>query len=166
MKVLVVYATKTGCTKTIAEDIAETLKGQGADVSIADASAAQSPSGFDAVVIGSGVRAGRWHKSASEWVVRNADALRVMPVAMFTCGLMIRKGKEKENEVRAYTDALLASSGIKPVSIGLLPGWFEPGQFGWGERTILKLMKTPQGDFRDKSKTKEWVSEVLSALRK
>ena len=165
MKVLVVYGTKSGCTTGIAEQIGKTLAETGATVEVMPAEKAGDPGAYHAVVVGSGVRAGAWHEPVRTWVTANADALKARPVAFYTCGMMITQGAEKIDEVHAYTDALLAESGLEPVDIGLFAGWFEPKEFSFAERTILKLMKTPQGDFRDLPAIDKWTRGIAEKLR-
>jgi len=163
-KVLVVYATKSGCTAEIAEHIAATLAGRGVEADVAVADQAGDPSGYDAVVLGSGVRGGTWHLGARTWALAHAEQLRSMPVALFTCGLVITAGAEKTEQVRAYTDALIEQTGITPVDIGLFAGWNDPSAFPFVERSIMKLMKAPQGDFRDFSAIARWADDTAERL--
>ena len=163
-RVLVVYATKSGCTEGIADRIAQTLGDAGATVEVLAAEDAGDPAGFDAVVVGSGVRAGQWHQSARSWVETHAKSLGEVPVAFFTCGLTMAEGPEKAGEVRAYTDPILEATGIEPVDIGLFAGWFEPRRFSFAERTILKMMKSPQGDLRDWDAIESWASAMGTRL--
>ena len=86
-KVLVVYGTGTGCTAGIAERIGATLTASGSTVEVVAAQGAPAAAGYDAVLVGSGVRASNWHKPAKEWVAANADALKAVPVAFFTACL-------------------------------------------------------------------------------
>lgn len=164
MRALVVYGTKSGCTEGIAKRIGEQLAAYGASVEVTAAEKAPSPTGFDAVVVGSGVRAGNWHGAAKSWVQSNADALKEMPVAFYTCGLTLADDPSKTDEVRAYTDPLIEATGVTPVDIGLFAGWNEPDSFGFGERTIMKLMKAPRGDFRDWDAIDAWAESVAPRL--
>lgn len=164
MKVLVVFATKTGCTKEIAERIGTTLKEVADEVEVRSADEDPGPGRFDAVVLGSGVRAGHWHKSASKWLQRHASTLAQKRVALFTCCLTMATSPEKAQEVRAYTQPLIDAAGLHPVDVGLLAGWFQPEHFGFLERTILKAMKSPQGDFRDFQAVDAWARRVAPAL--
>jgi len=163
MKTLVVYGTKSGCTTGIAKRLGETIARSGSQVDVRSAQEAADPSGYDAVVVGSGVRAGQWHQPVKSWVEANAASLKTMPVAFFTCGLMITE-ESKAEEVSGYTDALLAATGIEPVDIALFAGWNEPKSFGFAERTIMKLMKAPQGDFRDWDAIDAWAEKVAPSL--
>jgi len=163
-RVLVVYATKSGCTTGIAEKIGTVLAEKGIEVDVVSAADAGTPAGYDAVVLGSGVRAGTWHEPARTWAQTNAQELRAMPVALFTCGLIITGGPEKADEVRAYTDALIEQTGISPSDVGLFAGWNEPASFTWMERGVMKIMKAPLGDFRDFSAIERWAGETAVAL--
>jgi menaquinone-dependent protoporphyrinogen oxidase len=163
MKALVVYGTKSGCTAGIAERIGEDLATHGATVEVVSADKAGNPTDYDAVVVGSGVRAGQWHAAAKSWVEANAAALKSKPVAFFTCCLTARE-PDKQAEVRAYTDPVIAATGIQPIDIGLFAGWFESKEFGFAERSILKLMKTPEGDFRDWAAIDAWTDAVAPEL--
>lgn len=159
-RVLVVFATKSGCTAGIAERIGESLVQLGFDVDVSSADQAGDPSGFDAVIVGSGVRAGLWHGSAKSWVAKHQEALRKMPVALYTCGLVIMQGEEKLAEVRAYTDQIISASGLEPLDVGLFAGWNEPDAFSMPERVVMKLMKAPRGDFRDGAAITSWTEQV------
>lgn len=159
-RVLVVFATRSGCTEGIAERIGETLVNLGLDVDVVPADQAGDPSGYDAVIVGSGVRAGLWHGSAKSWIAKHQETLRTLPVAMFTCGLMVLQGEDKAAEVRAYTDQIISASGLEPLDVGLFAGWNEPDSFSMPERVVMKLMKTPRGDFRDSAAIAAWTEQA------
>lgn len=163
-KVLVVYGTGTGCTTGVAEQIGKTLATKGATVDVAPVKDAPDPSGYDAVVVGSGVRGGQWHAAVNEWVKAKADALKAKPVAFYTVGLTLASDPTKTDEVRAYTDPLIAETGVKPVDVGTFAGWNEPKTFSFVERAILKMMKAPQGDFRDFAKIDAWAAAMQPKL--
>jgi menaquinone-dependent protoporphyrinogen oxidase len=63
-KVLVAYGTKMGGTAEIADQVAEALRARGHDVTLAPAGQAPYKERFDAVVVGSGLYAGRWRRDA------------------------------------------------------------------------------------------------------
>jgi len=163
MKTLVVYGTKSGCTTGIAQRIGETLARGGSLVDVKPAKDAGDPSAYDAVVVGSGVRAGQWHEPVRSWVEAHAASLKERPVAFYTCGLMITE-EGKAEEVLGYTDPIIAATGIAPVDIALFAGWNDPKSFGFAERTIMKLMKAPQGDFRDWDAIDAWAEKVSPSL--
>lgn len=161
---LVVYGTGTGCTAGVAERIGKILADRGATVDVVSAKDAPAATGYDAVVVGSGIRAGSWHAPVKEWVMRNAADLKGTPVAFYTACLTLANDPGKTDEVRAYTDPLIAESGVTPVEVGLFAGWNEPKKFSFIERTVLKMMKAPEGDFRDWDAIEAWAAEVAPKL--
>lgn len=164
MKVLVAYATKSGCTAGVAEAVGMTLAGHDMSVDVVPVEDAGDPSVYDAVIVGSGVRAGSWHGAAREWVTANAEVLIARPTAFFTCCLTMAAEPGKREEVHAYTDALITETGVEPLGIGLFAGWNQPKSFSFLERSILKLMKAPEGDFRDFEAVGEWADGIASRL--
>jgi len=163
-KVLVVYGTGTGCTTGVAEQIGKSLTDRGVTVDVVAAKDAPAPTGYDAVFVGSGVRAGNWHGPVKEWVGANAAALKEVPVAFFTACLTMATEPGKAGEVRAYTDELIRTTGVKPVDVGLFAGWNEPKRFSFVERTILKMMGAPVGDFRDFATIGSWALATVDKL--
>lgn len=163
-RILVAYGTKTGCTKGVAERIAASLEKSGATVQLAAIADAPSATGYDAVIVGSGVRAGQWHAAARTWVSANAEALKTVPLALFTVCLTMAQNPEKADDVRAYTDGVIAEAGLTPVDVGAFAGWHEPQKFPLVERMILKAMKAPTGDFRDWAAIDAWSEKVAPQL--
>jgi menaquinone-dependent protoporphyrinogen oxidase len=164
-KVLVCYATGTGCTASVADRISKTLADKGMQVDVKPVDSNPVLDGYDAVVAGSGVRAGSWHSRAKKWVARNATALKGKPLAFFTVGIALAAGPENAEEMRTYTDPLLAKTGVEPVDIGLFAGWYEPRRFNFIERQIMKMKKAPEGDFRDWDAIEVWAANVAPKLQ-
>ena len=163
-RALVVYGTKSGCTRGIAEAIGEGLRSAGAEADVIAAEEKPDPAGYDAVLVGSGIRASLWHASAKQWLVGNAGALKAHPLALFTACLTMHTNPEKADEVRAYTDLLLTETGLEPVDIGLFPGMYLPKEFSLPERLIMKAMKSPEGGFRDPAAAAAWARELAPRL--
>jgi menaquinone-dependent protoporphyrinogen oxidase len=163
-KVLVTYATKSGSVSGIAERIGETLAVSGAEVDVKPVGDKPDVAAYDAVLVGSGVRMGSWHEAAKQWVAGNAAALKSKPVAFFTVGMTLATEPGKTAEVRAYTDPLIAETGVGPLDVGTFAGWFEPKAFSFMERTIMGAMKAPKGDHRDMQAVAAWAQSVAPKL--
>jgi menaquinone-dependent protoporphyrinogen oxidase len=163
-KALVVYGTATGCTEAIAERIAKVLSDRGITAEIVPGAKAPDPAPYDAVFVGSGVRMGSWHTPVKDWVSKNAAALKSKKVAFYTVGLTLAGDPTKTAEVRAFTDPLIAETGVTPVDIGTFAGANDPAKFSFLERTILGLMKSPQGDFRDWAAIEAWAAKSADAM--
>lgn len=163
-KVLVCYASGTGCTKGVAERIAETLEREGARVDVEPFSDGPDPVAYDAIVAGSGTRAGSWQPAAKKWVARNSATLRAKPLALFTVGIAMAHGAEKRTETLGVTKGLLEKTELEPLDIGAFAGWYEPDKFNFVERKIMEIAKSPEGDFRDWAAIEDWATSVAGKL--
>lgn len=87
MKILIAYATKTGTTRECAERLAAHFEFH--DVTMADLEK-ETPdlSAFDAVVIGSNVRANKIHKRVKQFLADNRAHLAKMRYALYICCCM------------------------------------------------------------------------------
>jgi menaquinone-dependent protoporphyrinogen oxidase len=163
-KALVVYGTKSGCSAGVAERIGKTLAAKGVEVEVVPAEKAGKAAEYDAVIVGSGIRMGQWHEPVRTWVAQNADALKANPPTFYTIGLTLVSEPEATDKVRAFTDALVAETGVQPVEVGLFTGWNTGEGFSFMERAILGAMKAPKGDFRDWAAIEAWTDEVAPQL--
>ena len=85
-KVLVVYASRHGATRGIAQRSADVLRTEGLEVDVAPADHASGVGAADAVVVGSAVYMGTWAKEAVEFVKRNEFRLAELPLWFFSSG--------------------------------------------------------------------------------
>ncbi len=156
-KVLVAYASKSGTTIDVAHAVAEALREQGLVVDVRHVSKLNHLEGYQAVVVGSGVRAGHWLPAAVHFVEEHQEALRQMPVAFFTvCMTMTEDTPENREIVEGYTAAL--QELVNPVSIGLFAGRLEMDRLSTVERLIVRIMHAPLGDFRDWATIHDWAA--------
>ena len=108
---------------------------------------------------------GQWHEPARTWVAANAEALKTTPLAFYTVGLTLVSDPNKTAEVRAYTDRLIAETGVKPLDVGLFRGRNTGEGFSFMERAIVGAMKAPKGDFRDWAAIDAWTLKVAPRLQ-
>lgn len=164
-KVLVTYCTGTGCTESVAARIGRTLEDAGMQVDVRPMDSGPAPDAYDAVVAGSGIRAGSWNPKAKKWMSRNAESLKRRPLALFSVGMSLAEGPQNAGEMLGYTDKMLETTGVTPKDIGVFAGWFEPDKFSWIERKIMKMKGAPEGDFRDWGAIGSWASAVAPKLQ-
>ncbi len=163
-KVLVCYFSGTGCTEDVAERIGETIACEGMQVDVRPMNSVRDLAAYDAIVAGSGIRAGAWAPASKRWLARNAQALRSKPLAMFSVGIALAHGPEKADEMAGYTAPLIAKTGLRPVDIGVFAGWFVLDKFTYIERKIMNLAKAPEGDHRDWAAIEGWARSVAPKL--
>lgn len=88
---LIAYASKSGTAKEAAERLADLLP----SAKLVDLTL-ESPTitGFDEVIIGSGVRMGSIHKAAKEFAAKNKDVLASRKIALFITNSFIDASDE------------------------------------------------------------------------
>jgi menaquinone-dependent protoporphyrinogen oxidase len=163
-RVLVVYGTKSGCTAGVAQRIGRTCAASNLAVDVVPAESAGSPADYAAVIVGSGIRMSHWHGTARTWVTSHADVLKTKPLALYTVCMTLASDPSKTDVVRAYSDSLIAETGVKPVDIGLFKGRNTGEGFSLVERWVLAALNTPKGDFREWPAIDGWTKTTLPRL--
>ena len=167
-KVLVVYSTLSGCTTTIAKRIGADLIAYGVRPVVASVEEIpQVNADFDAIIFGSGMRVGKFHKEAREWLQANVDALSNIPTAFFSVGLKAagsQSGAVAQAE-RELQDAVSSIGGsLHPAASVVLPGWKRSEGFKTMEKLALRVYPLEDGDYRDWNKVDAWVRETVPLL--
>jgi len=152
---LVVYATKNGSTRQVAEAVAGVLRGSGTTVELAAAADARGAvTDQDLVVVGGALYNGRWHRAARRFLKRHRRELATVPVAVF--GMGPREDRpESWARSRAQLDRALARyPWLDPVSVTVFGGVDPP-------------RRTPRRDLRDWDAVRDWTmrTELLLAAR-
>jgi menaquinone-dependent protoporphyrinogen oxidase len=166
-KILVAYATAAGSTGEVAEVVGKALREKGSTVDVRRAREVTDVSDYGAVVLGTGVRAGRPYAEAATFLTTHQSALAQMPTACFVVCLTMKENTDKScSEAEGYLDAMLeAAPGIEPVSKGLFGGAVQYDKLALPFRLILKwLIKEPEGDHRDWDAIRTWAAETYPAL--
>jgi menaquinone-dependent protoporphyrinogen oxidase len=115
-EVLVAYGSKMGGTAGIAERIADTLRGRGHQVTLVPAGEGPKDRAWDAVVLGSGLYAGRWHKDALRFLRRLAKASqKPSRVWLFHSGPLGDEHADDPEPAPAKVQALAARLGAEDV---------------------------------------------------
>ncbi len=149
--VLVVYATRDGQTRKIAERIANVLRVRRHVVELLDAARAPRDvdlSRFQAVFIGSSVHAGGYLRPVVRFVQSHRAQLERLPTLFFSVGLAILS---KINDGRAQTmrlvDRLVAETGWRPRRIELVAGALPYTRYNFLIRFMMRrIVKTEGGD--------------------
>ena len=159
--VLVAYGTTNGSTAQIAETIAEVLREDGLTVEALPAQSVPSAASYDAVVVGGGLYAGRWHKDARRFVRRHGKALAERPLWLFSSGPLDPSASERDiPPVPGVKKAMARLDAQEHVTFG---GCLEEGAKGWVARMILRNGKG--GDFRDFDRIKAWAARIGQELK-
>ena len=157
--VLVAYATKMGSTKEIAEAIGERLRAAGHEVTVLDAAQVRSVEHHSALVLGSGLYAGRWRREAVKLLKRNEKLLVDRPTWLFHSGPL---GKEltPQQAPRKVREIAARIGADEPVTF--------PGRLTAQTATGFIAKKMAQGDmagdFRDFDEIRAWADRVAGQL--
>jgi menaquinone-dependent protoporphyrinogen oxidase len=166
MRVLVAVASKHGSTTEIAERIGAGIRDGlaaaegGADVDVRPADEIKGIGGYDAVVLGSAVYAGRWLPPARELVGAFAIDLAARPVYLFSSGPIGDPPKPTEDPVDA-TDMIDATAAREHR---VFAGRLERRRLGFAEKAIVVALRVPDGDFRDWAAIDAWAAKIADEL--
>jgi len=182
--VLVVYGSRHGATREIAERIGEVLRAEGLEAKLADATDVRDVGTADAVVIGSGVYMGSWLKEPVAFLERNQVALAARPVWLFSSGPLRGSSAGKGGD-DPLTDALGPTNGpgsggrkkIAELSAAIHPrdhrvfyGAFDPKDppRAMSERLVRMMPASegllPPGDFREWDVIEAWAREIAATM--
>ncbi|MFC8513230.1 flavodoxin domain-containing protein [Streptomyces sp. NPDC057257] len=158
--VLVAYGTTNGSTAQIAEAVAAVLGKEGLTAEALPAGSVTDVTPYDAVVVGGGLYAGRWHRDARRFVRRNRRALAERPLWFFSSGPLDASASEKDiPPVSGVRRAMIRLDARGHVTFG---GCLQEGAKGRIARMIVRNGKG--GDFRDFPGIEAWAARVAGQL--
>jgi menaquinone-dependent protoporphyrinogen oxidase len=168
-KILVVYATKYGGTREIAEKIGQVLRQGGlqADVRSVDAApGGDDLAAYQAVVLGSSVYIGQWRKQATQFLETHETALSERPVWIFSSGptgegdpVALAQGWRLPEKLQAVVDR------IQPRDVAVFHGSLDLANLNFLEKLAIKNVKAPIGDFRDWEAISAWATAIADTLK-
>ena len=182
--VLVVYATRHGATKGIAERIGTVLANEGVVCTVASAEESPDPSNADACIVGSGVYMGSWLGEGTDYLARHVSSLSRIPVWLFSSGPLPGSSKSTEG-ADALADALGPADGpgsggrkkvqalsdqIHPRDHKVFLGAYDPTDppRSIPERVLRMLPASknilPVGDFREWDVIEAWARGIAGEL--
>ena len=160
MKVLIVYGSKMGGSAGIASMLGEAIIACGVHADVLRAEDAGPARGYDAVIIGSGLYAGRWRHSTRQFVARNATALLDIPTWFFSSGPLDDSARTNDIPASRQVARLMARVGARGhVTFG---GRLLPDAKGF---PASSMARTRAGDWRDPEQIKAWGRRIVEELR-
>jgi menaquinone-dependent protoporphyrinogen oxidase len=160
VKVLVSVASKHGSTEEIGDRIAKRLCLALLDVHVVPPNSGIRVESYDACVIGSAVYMGRWMAEARRFVEANAEQLRERPVWLLSSGPVTPVADERdEADARRYADEIHARGHQ------LFAGRLKKEGLNFGERTVVRMIHSPWGDYRPWQEIDAWADSIARELR-
>lgn len=160
MKVLVAVASKHGSTEEIARAVAEVLSERGLEATVRSPEEVDDVGGFDAVVLGSAVYAGRWMKEARELVERATEDFAARPLWLFSSGPIGDPPKPEEDPV----DVAEIMEATEARDHRVFAGRLERAKLGFAEKAVVMALRAPDGDFRDWDEIRGWAGVIAETL--
>lgn len=165
-KVLVIYASKYGATREIAERIGAVLHQAGLNPDVRPVNGPVDLTSYRAVVLGSAVYIGKWQKEAEVFIKANEKNLAAQPVWLFSSGptgegdpVELLDGKSLPDSLQPVVDR------IHPRDITVFHGNIDPEKINPIEKWAVKsVVKKPFGDFRNWDRITAWATEISVAL--
>jgi menaquinone-dependent protoporphyrinogen oxidase len=162
-KVLVVYASKHGATREIAEAIAHELRDAGCTVDCREAHDAARPDGYDAVVLGSATYVKRWRREARRFLHHHRDSLAQRPLWLFSSGPV--GGQEPDPAWIEPHAVLQAAEELGARGHVVFGGRVPADPHNFVERAMARDTPPEVADRRDWNEIRDWAQGIAQALR-
>ena len=160
-KILIAYATMAGSTKEVAETIGERLKNAGLDVDILPVEGIKSLSGYDALVLGSAVRAFHLLPKTTRFLRKFKNVIHEIPFAAFlVCLVMTEDTPERRATATKFAKPMIKVK--QPLSLGLFGGVMDSSKLTGYALGMFKNHALE--DNRDWEKIKGWAKDLSTLL--
>lgn len=186
MKALIVYATRYGSTALTSQEIAQILREESFEVKVVDAKKEKIKdiSEFDLVIVGGGLKMGKWTRESDDFLKDFQKDLTQKKVAIFVSSAMKslfeRQGKTEDLQriKKSHLEDEALKYNLHPISLGLFGGVWDKNKMGFiFRRTLGVLVKqfetagfkeTSPGliDTRDLAEIREWTKELAEKAQK
>jgi menaquinone-dependent protoporphyrinogen oxidase len=184
-KALIVYGTRYGATAMTSEEIADVFRQEGLDVRVVNLKdeKVKDINDYELVVVGSGIRIGKWTKEPQKFLKKHHKDLAKKKVALFVCCGAARpldeegKDKTKMQEAKTkYLDEKAAKYNLQPVALGFFGGVYNFNKVSRLFRTFMASIKpqleaagvpeTEPGlyDTRDLDAIRGWAKELAQKV--
>lgn len=144
-KFLIAYATTHGHTAKIARRIADAIRAAGHAVDMRGdlAESDPSPVGYDAVIAGASIHAGRHQDEMVRWARGHGASLNMMPSAFFSVSLTAAEDTDEARATtRGYLDEFEEATGWTPRQRTAFAGAVQYREYGFFMRLFMRaLMK-------------------------
>lgn len=165
-KVLVTYGSKYGATEEIAAKVADILIDCGFLTDFLSARDVEDVSLYKAVILGSAVYIGQWHKDAVRFIKKNQTELQFIPFWIFSSGPTgegspqeLVQGWQLPKNIQAIVDT------IQPRGITVFHGDLKSDKISGIERWMIGKVNAPIGDFRNWQDITAWARSIADSLR-
>lgn len=163
-KILVTYASRGGSTQGVAHTIGAELVKQGFDLDLRYLLDVKDIKSYQVVILGAPIRMGRWLSEAQHFLSVHEQILKQKQVAFFVVSMTMHEDNP-ENRAKVLEMITPCLNIITPVDIGLFAGAVKPDKLKLFWRLLVKLMRVPEGDFRDYEAIRLWAEQLARQIK-
>jgi len=194
-KILIAYATLSGSTTEIAQEVAKEISQGGLQVDVLPFSQVKDIGSYAGVVVGAPMIMG-WHRSALGFLRKHRRALQGVPLAVFVTAMSLtRTGETDLDGIPVLVDEKLpkapanaasltfreryatlanylrpivrAARPALPVSIGFFGGRLEYGRLPWWAVLFaMVIIQAPAGERRNWPVIRAWAADLVPIFQK
>jgi len=170
-KILIIYSTTDGHTRSICERLQNLVKAQH-EVSLV--AMAEDPdidlTPFDKVVIGASIRYGKHQQQVSEFITRNQPALESKANAFFSVNVVARKPEKNTPETNPYLQKFLRKIDWQPQNLAVFAGKIDYPRYDFVDKQMIRLIMwmtkgptdpTATIEFTDWNKVDQFAAAVI-----
>jgi menaquinone-dependent protoporphyrinogen oxidase len=161
-RLLIVYGTTEGHTRTVAERIAGEVRARGHVADVLDSAAHPSPAEpdeYDGVVVAASLHRSRHQPSVVRFVHESLHALQQMPTALFSVSLSAaRHDPAHRAAARKCVNHLLDETGWRPDRVFLVAGALPYSRYGFATRQLMRFIAWREGGDTDTSRDYEYTN--------
>ena len=154
MKTLILYSTREGQTREIAERLGAELAQLGYESDILNLH--NNPTinwkEYDRIVIGASIRYGKFNRVVTAFIKEHLQQLTSMPGAFFSVNLVARKPEKNTPETNSYTKKFLLSTPWQPTCCAVFAGALRYPRYGWLDKVMIRFIMKMTGGETDTSK--------------
>ena len=121
--VLIVYGSRYGCTEEVSKEIGNVLEKEGVSVSLINLEIDKNPPDiekYDAVLVGSGIKIGKWTKETDNFLKKNKGSLKSKTLGLYTCSGLALEDADKAK--KTYIEEKMEKLGIDAQLFDVFPG--------------------------------------------
>ncbi|MFX0172644.1 MAG: flavodoxin domain-containing protein [Candidatus Hodarchaeota archaeon] len=182
--ILVVYANRYGSTAEIAQEIAETLEKNEMEVELIDLKdSVKIPSldYYDGILVGTGIRMGRWIKEALKFLKQKREILRNKFLGIFISSVEAANPNTYEMAKQKYIEKILLKTSINSdrVMKEAFGGIFDfsmNSNYNYIEKKILQRIAQTRddgfivhdgklNDFRNWQRIRNWATDFSNLIK-
>ena len=184
MSALIVFGTRYGATASTSEEIARVLREEGFDVRVVNAKKEKlnNISGYELIIVGSGMKINRWTKEPEQFLNKFKNELSTKKVAIFVSSsiqvILEHEGNTDaiDKAQRTYLEEKADKYSLTPIAMTIFGGVLNLNELGWmARKTVGQLWRKYEEigiekkdgiyDTRDWDVIRNWTQELARTVR-